>query len=824
MLALIAKEFRGFFSSLIGYVVVATFLLLMGLFLWVFPGDWNLLDGGMATLDPLFDWAPWVFLFLVPAITMRTFAEERRVGTLELLLTSPLGEGRIVWAKFFGAWSVLIAALVPTTSYVLVIGTLGSPAWNLDLGATCGSALGLVLLGGALVALGVLMSAWSNNPLVAFLNSVVISLFMYIGFTALGTFELWGAWDQAFTRLGMEAHFRSLGRGLIEMDDVAYFIWFIGICLAAAQWALRSRLERPGIDGVRFILWVGVLSLGWWSISILDWRYDWTAEQRYSLTEATEEFLDDLGDEVLITCYLTGEFPATWKRLEQALEDKFEEFNAASNGKFRYVFEDIYAIDDPSTIGQNEQTLYDRDLRFTRISYQEQGVKAFKTVWPAATLNFNGQSVPIQFFKSDLPEPTEVMMQGSINAIEFELISALRRASRTEKPQIAILEGHGELNEYEAADLTSTLDEDYDVTRVRLEGKVHVLSEKLDGMKHRRNRYDLLIVAQPDSAFSLKDQMLIDQFVMNGGRVLWLVDPIETNLDSLSKYQFTWGETRELEIYDLIYSYGARLNRNLIIDQQCAPILLGAGPQGNQDNYEMFSWYFAPIALPQGISHPITTNLDPIHFEFVSRVDTVNCAGDVKKTVLLASSERSREYRAPIRIATDIVDLKPEYFTRGNDGPQPFAVLLEGTFQSGFSDRIPSELRTDENFAFREESATTAQLVIGDGDLARNKIVTSSTGVPQVVPLGFDRYAGSIVYDNKEFLLNAISYLLDEASSISVRSRSIDLRPLDREKIRTSRATWQGLAVALPLLIVMLLGKLFTWLRRRRFGKPNPSN
>ncbi len=823
MRALIAKEFRSFFSSLMGYVVVAAFLMLMGLFLWVFPGNWNLLDGGMATLDPLFDWAPWVFMFLVPAITMRSFAEERRSGTLELLLTRPLSEGAVVWAKFFGAWSVLIAALLPTAAYVLVIGALGSPAWNLDLGATLGSALGLVLLGGAFVAIGLLLSALTTNPLVAFLNAVLASVVMYIGFTAMGTFDLLGSWDHAFSRLGMEAHFRSLGRGLIELEDVGYFAALIAISLAGAQWALRARLERPSIDGVRFLLTAATVAVAWWGLSVLDLRFDWTAERRHSLTEATSEFLEGLEDEVLVTCYLTGEFPATWRRLERAIADKLEEFASASDGQVRYRFEDIYAIDDAQTIGQNEQTLYDRGLRFTRIAFQEQGVKAFKTVWPAAVLHYKGEDIPIQFFKSDTPEPTESMMQGSINAIEYELVTALRRAARQERPQIAFLEGHGELNELEVADLTRSLEVDYDVTRVRLEGKLHVLSEKLDGMTHRRNRFDLLVVAKPDSTIPSKDQLLIDQFVMNGGKVLWLIDPIHTDLDSLRENQVTHGITRDLGVYDLLFTYGARLNRNLVIDPQCAPIMLDAGPNGNQRQYEMFSWYFAPIALPQGISHPITTNLDPIHFDFVSRVDPVGGEGDVRKTVLLSSSERSREYKAPVRVASSIVELPPDYFNENSMGRQPFALLLEGEFQSAFSDRIPEVLRSDADFAFRERSTRTAQVVVGDGDLARNKVVVDAQGRPQIVPLGYDRYAQRVVYDNKEFLLNVISYLLDESAAISVRSRTIDLRPLDVEKIRTGRTTWQALAVGLPLLLVMALGRLFTALRQRKYGKQHAS-
>ncbi len=817
MLALVLKEFRSFFSALIGYVVVLSFLALTGLFLWVFPGSWNILDGGMATLEPFFIWAPWVLVFLVPAITMRSFAEERRSGTLELLLTRPLGEGAIVWAKFIGATSVLVAALLPTLAYALVVHALGEPLGNLDWGATWGSYAGLLLLGMALIGIGLLMSSLTVNPLVAFLSALLASVVAYVGFTALASFDCLGNWDYAFSRLGMEAHYRGMSRGWISSQDLGYFGAWIAVMGLATRWSLASRKGRIREDGLQFLLGTAVTGAVLALFTVFPWSLDWTAEGRHTLSPATVKMLESMEEEVSVTCYLSGTYPADWQRLERSIRDKFEEFAVRSGGKFRYQFEDIYATEDAQTIGENENKLWELGLRFTRIGFQEQGVKAFKTVWPAAMVYAKGKEYPVQFFKSEMPEPSAEMIQGSINSVEFELASVLRKALRPETPKIAVLEGHGELLPMEMADLTASLAENYEVTRVRIDEKVGALSEYTEGVRYRKNRFDLVIVAKPDSMFSDKDQVLLDQFIMNGGKVLWLVDPIDVNLDSLSKNQVTEGVTRELGLYDLLFQYGAKLNRNLVIDLQCAPIMLDAGPSGNQRQMEMFSWYFAPVVIPQGISHPVTTNLDPIHFDFCSRVDTVTAAGDVRKTVLLSSSDRSREYKAPVRVSSSIVTLRPDYFDAPQSESQPLAVLLEGTFRSAFEDRLPAALLQDSSFAFRSESAPTAMVVVGDGDLARNRTRQGPEGW-QPLPLGFDRYAGRVIYDNKDFLLNTVNYLLDDEALISVRSRAIELRALNAERVRTERNAWQLIAVALPMALVATLGWIFIRLRRKRYS------
>ena len=322
-------------------------------------------------------------------------------------------------------------------------------------------------------------------------------------------------------------------------------------------------------------------------------------------------------------------------------------------------------------------------------------------------------------------------------------------------------------------------------------------------------------MAKPDSVFPAKDKVILDQFLMNGGRILWMVDPVLTDLDSLRQSKETFGVENQIGLYDQLFDYGVRLNRNLIIDPQCAPILLDAGPMGNQRNMQLFNWYFAPLSMPLGTGHPITNNLDPIHFDFVSSMDLVDTQEDVTSTMLLTSSERAKTYRVPVRISSGIVDLDPAYFAEGNTPSAGFAALLEGSFRSHYEQTLPSALRDDADFAFRSSSAPTAMVVISDGDVARNRFRSDG----RVLPLGYDRYARRVVYDNKEFLLNAINYLLQEDALISVRSRSIQLRSLDDARIREERSGWQFVAVGMPLLVVTLLAGAVLTSRRRLYGR-----
>lgn len=571
-------------------------------------------------------------------------------------------------------------------------------------------------------------------------------------------------------------------------------------------------------DLFRLFVSLGILVALSYLLSFFFFKIDLTEEKRHTLTDGSKEMLKNIDNKVLVRCYLHGEFPAGFKRLEQNIKERLDEFRDYSGGLIDYEFIDPYESGDKKTIADIEKALFEKGLKFTRLNYTENGASNSKLIWPGAIIEFGAKEYAVQFFKSDMPEPSDEMINSSVNNLEFELTSTFRKILRKEKPAIAVLEGHRELTELQLADMLTALDQNYAVEIVTVGDRVNALSDKLPGFKKRKNKYEALVIAKPDSLFSDKERVIIDQFVMNGGKVLWMIDPVRTDLDSLRASQETMAVTNELGLYSMLFEYGARLNRNIVLDFQGAPIAFDAGPMGNQRNLQMFTWYYSPLLFPGENAHPIVANLDPIKTEFASSIDTVNTSSSIRKTPLLRSSKLSKQLKAPARIHTAIVEMGIDYFKTGAQPDQIMALLMEGEFPSAFKDQLPAALRNDTSFAFQEKSIPTKMIVIGDGDVARNAVKPGENG-PIPIALGYDRYAQRIVYDNKEFLLNCMNYLMDDQALISVRSRTIKLRKLDQEIIAANKTRIQIENSALPLVLVMLIGVGQYMYRKRKYAR-----
>ncbi len=547
-------------------------------------------------------------------------------------------------------------------------------------------------------------------------------------------------------------------------------------------------------------------------------KLDLTEEKRHTLTDATKDMLENLEDKVFVRCYLHGEFPANFKRLENSIREKLEEFEDYSDGKVQFEFIDPYANPDKKRISDQEKALDEKGIKFTRLSFKEKGTQQFKLIWPGCIIEYRGKETPVQFFKSESPTFTDEMINSSVNNLEYELASRLRLAIRQEKPAVAVLEGHKELQPIQMADFLSGVEENYSLDFVKINEQINALSDQLDGFEGRKNKYDALVVAKPDSAISEKDRVIIDQYIMNGGKVLWMIDPVITDLDSLRTRQETMAMSNENGLYEQLFEYGVRLNRNIVIDFQCAPIAFDAGPKGNQRDMQMFNWYYAPLMFTQDMTHPIVSHLDPIKLEFASSLDTVNAGKGIKKTPLLRSSVLSRAWNTPVRINTSIVSLDQNYFESNKGKGMLMAVLMEGEFPSAYYDKLPTAIRTDKKIGFKNKSKSTAMIVIADGDIVKNGLIPNQTAYTPL-PLGYDRYARGVIYDNKEFLMNCINYLLDDQSLISVRSRTIKLRKLDAKKIAHQKVGIQLANTALPLSLVFALGIGQYLIRRKKWSK-----
>jgi ABC-2 type transport system permease protein len=529
-------------------------------------------------------------------------------------------------------------------------------------------------------------------------------------------------------------------------------------------------------------------------------RFDLTAEKRYSLSAATKKLLKELDDVVYFKVYLEGEFPAGFKRLRSETKEMLDEFRAYAGDNIQYTFINPSQNEDVNKNTEVYEQLYKAGLLPTSLQVKTENGEQNQIIFPGALVTYHEKTSPLQLLKAQVALGEEEVLNGSIENLEFEFASTILKLTTKVKDKIAIVEGHGELNGKNLEDITKALEEYYVVERVRLNNQLF----SLRGFK-------AAIIAKPDSSFDEKDKYILDQFVMKGGRTLWLIDPVMASMDSLTKNNVTLGLANPINLEDIIFKYGVRMNTNLVLDVQSAPIPVLAGYQGNQPQYKYYPWVYFPVAFPF-CDHPIVKNLNAVKFEFASGIDTLNNR-EIKKTILLASSQYSRSVNTPARIDLSILKKNPnpkEYYRRNI----PLAVLLEGEFESVFKNRIAPAVSTSEEMAFKAQGVKTAMIIVSDGDVIKNQ-VQSSTG--KVYPLGYDRYTQQ-QFGNKTFILNCMNYLLDDSGLITVRTRDIQIRLLNKTIISEQKLKWQLICILSPIIIIMLYGLFSGWLRKKRYA------
>lgn len=548
-------------------------------------------------------------------------------------------------------------------------------------------------------------------------------------------------------------------------------------------------------------------------------RFDLTEDQRHSLSDNTIELLQDesrIEDRIFFKIYLDGELPADIQKIRNAIKEKLDEFIVYAGDNIQYEFIDPNGSEDEDYNLEVQKVIYAEGVRPCDIEIIESGKAEVKTIWPGATIEYKGKTVDqVQFFDKKVifsGENLRGLADRTINNLEYQLISAVRRVTADDKKIVSFLHGHNELKPHQTMDVRNGLNRYYKVDDIEINGQIAALDET-----------DALIIAQPKKRFSEKDKFVIDQFIMNGGRVLWFVDPMDVNRDSLYRTGQTFGMSANLNIEkDMIYKYGVRLNNNIIIDNDCGPIYIPGYELGVAD------WYFYPLL--QRESHPITKNIDPIKAEYVSSIDVVNESDqDVVKTVLLRSSYNSINFKAPARINYNIIDVEPK-FNRGDEGDYPVAVMLEGQFTSAFENRpIADAFLNSPDFSTKFKSDSTKMLVVSDGDIIRNEVLDSAfvngEWRYQFMPISSDVFGvrnpngtPKYAYGNRDFVLNAIDYMLDDFSLIDIRTKTITLRVLNTEKVNEEKEFWKFMNIALPLIALFFLAAFQFILRKRKYA------
>lgn len=548
-------------------------------------------------------------------------------------------------------------------------------------------------------------------------------------------------------------------------------------------------------------------------------RFDLTAEKRYTLSPTSKELAENLEDIVYVKIYLEGEFPAGFKRLRDQTHEMLDEFRAYSGDNIEYEFINPSESSDQKVRDKIYAQLYKQGLRPTDLNVKDEGGVTNKIIWPGAIFSYQGREIPVQLLKSQIGISSEQMLNGSIESLEYEIANTINNLIIPSKPRVAFVVGHGELDEYESASLGTSLSEFYSVDRIELNGELNSLTERTetDSVYAVRTKYEAIIIAKPTQKFSEKDKFIIDQYIMYGGKVVWLVEPVFASMDSIQKTGTSMAIYQDLNLDDQLFTYGVRLNSDLIQDVQAVPIPIITGSVGNQPKTEMFPWYFFPMLMPAN-NHPIVNNLNAVKAEFVSTIDTIAKKG-IRKIALLKSSQYSKISSVPTRLSFNILRYDPDP-NQFNKGRQVAAVLLEGKFESVFKNRITPKLRDSHEINFKEEGKHTQMVVISDGDIARNYVKRSTN---EYLTLGYDRYTKQ-QYGNGDFMLNVVNYLCDDSGLMMVRSKKLTIRLLDKTVVKSSKFKWQLINTLLPIGLILLFGAAHYYDRKKKYTIQQPKN
>lgn len=797
MFALIRKEINTFFSSAVGYLVIAIFLILNGLFLWVFKGQFNILDSGFADLSPFFQIAPWILLFLIPAVTMRSFAEEKKQGTLEVLISKPIKNWQLVLGKYLGSLSLILIALIPSLLYIITIYQLGNPIGNLDIGSTIGSYIALLLLAASYTAIGIFSSSITNNQIVAFLIALFLCFIFYFGFDGLANYNLLGATNTIIKQLGMQLHYERMSQGILDTRDIFYFLSSILLFVILTIIVLKKGTIKQKIKpiGITLISAIVLFLIG----NSLYNRFDLTQDGRFTLSEATENLVKAAAAPVVIDVLLEGDFPSEFRRLQSETKQILEEFNAI-NPNIQYIFTN--PLEEVAIHAQTITELQKFGLTPMEVSVQENGKTEIETIVPWAILSYQNQSIKIPLIKNTIGATSEERVNSSIQQLEYAFADGLTKLLHPKKHKIAVLKGNGQLPDIKIADFIKTLQDYYFVGAFTLDSVASNTTKTLQELQ----KFDMIINAKPTKAFSEKEKYVLDQFVMNGGKSLWLLESVAMEIDSLMNPEgSSVAIMQDLRLGDALFSYGVRVNPVLVNDLYSAPLVLASG-QGNETQFTPYPWFYGSLTKSTS-NHPIVKNIESVKFEFSNQIDTLK--NSIKKTILLTSSDKSKIEGVPKEIRLENIIRKKPDINSYNEGPQNLAVLLEGSFKSTYEDRIkPHKIE-----GHKDKSTTTKMIVIADGDIIKNQ-----TRKGQPIELGFDP-AMNLKYGNKEFLLNAVNYLLDDSGLIEIRSKEIKISFLNVEKVVANKALWQVINILIPLLILVIFGFLFSFIRKKKYRK-----
>lgn len=551
--------------------------------------------------------------------------------------------------------------------------------------------------------------------------------------------------------------------------------------------------------------------------SYLFFRIDLTKDKRHSLSNSTIEMLKNLEDKVYVRVYLQGkDQPADYQLFAKQVEQMLQDFRSYSKNVY-FEFIDPLEGKNNDEVNSILGEFVKKGLDPIPISREDANGYSTHMVIPGAIVSYRDHEYPAKLVVAD-PAGAD-WMQYSIEELEYNLVAPIRRLLKTEKPNVAFLDGHGELDFWSTCWTAMQLQRFYNVSRVTLDGRINCLrnisvaDSTSQTLKLGDNKYDVLIVAQPTQPFKEYDKYIIDQFIMRGGKVLWLIDNTTASLDSLQSSPEFFATPRALYINDLFFTYGVRINPNLIQDLSCLPIPQQVGMIGDQPQYKFMAFPYS-LDVVHFSDHPIVRNIKEIKSDFAGSIDLVGKDADLTKTVLMYSSERSKLVPTPSIVTLKVGVAKPnmqEFAFRD----LPMAVLVEGQFESAFKGILPVEFDTIKELDFRPKGEYTRQIFVSDGDIIRNPF-DKKRNYPY--PAGYDIYTRKM-FDNTEFIVNCVNYLCADDDLLQLRAKNFKIGSLDNEKIRNRKTLLSIINISIPLALIIIMGIVMIITRKVRFSK-----
>jgi len=570
-------------------------------------------------------------------------------------------------------------------------------------------------------------------------------------------------------------------------------------------------VQTPKKAIVSLVLLLAILAGINYIASLFFFQIDLTEDKRYTLSDATKEMVKTVDQPIVIENLFNGDYSASFKRLQKATVEKIRDFQSL-NSEIEIV-NTVPGEGGEAEIKALRERLKNQNIAPTSIRVQQDGKQVEATAYPVLLVHAGEKTVKVNLLENDIPgASSDVVINNSVSLLEYKIANAINKVSTTKKPIVMFTQGHGELSDLELSDFYRSLSENYQVGRM-----------ELDKARFIDPNVQVLIIPKPKTAFSNDDKLKIDQFIMNGGKTMWLIDKLNIDLDSIQSSGQTGAPSfvpaaYPLNIDDLLFKYGIRIKSNLLMDLECSKIPMVTGKLGNAADINYPRWWFHPVVTPT--NHTIGKNMDKIGLKFTNTIDTLRTKLATKKSVLLQSSNHANVKTIPTEISFEILRYGEETknFNRSN---LPVGVLVEGELTSYYENRLlPEQIASYKSLGIEIQKKTKTpakMIVISDGDIARNEIKKGPNG-PFPIPLGineYDRYR----YANRDFLTNCVEYLLDESGLIQARNKEVKLRLLDRVLVNKKKAFWQFINIGIPLLLITLFGISWTWRRRKKYGK-----